>query len=55
MLKNCSDDNKKRVVGKFVENDHEKIDRLMELYFKYSEQVDKVKFSDEEDEVYIFF
>ncbi|RNA11195.1 beta-catenin 1, partial [Brachionus plicatilis] len=50
LLKNCSDDNKKRVIGKFVENDHEKIDRLLELYFKYSEQVDKVKFSDEEEE-----
>ena len=28
-----------RLVGKFVENDHEKVDRLLELHFKYSNKV----------------
>jgi beta-catenin-like protein 1 len=41
LLKNCSGSNKQRVLQKFVENDHEKIDRLLELFFKYSEEVAK--------------
>ncbi|CAF0710421.1 unnamed protein product [Brachionus calyciflorus] len=50
LLKNCTGENKQRVIGKFVENDHEKIDRLMELYYKYSEQVERVKLSDADEE-----
>lgn len=78
LLKNCNTANKERVIGKFVENDHEKVrveilnklfyrsiiieknnnlikkkvDRLLELYFKYCEQVDQVDLEDvdEEDE-----
>jgi hypothetical protein len=78
LLKNCNTANKERVIGKFVENDHEKVrgeilnnifyrsliifeknnnlikkvDRLLELYFKYCEQVDQVDLDDvdEEDE-----
>lgn len=39
LLKNCSGNSKQRVVLKFTENDFEKVDRLMELYFKYSDEV----------------
>ena len=42
LLKNCNGQNKQRVLLKFVENDYEKVDRLLELYFKYSEQVRKI-------------
>ena len=39
LLKNCTDNSKLRVMQKFTENDYEKVDRLMELYFKYAEEV----------------
>ena len=49
LLKNCSGANKQRIISKFTENDFEKIDRLLELYFKYSEEVDKIeKLNDDE-------
>jgi len=41
LLKNCSGSNRQRVLAKFTENDHEKVDRLMELHFKYLESVNK--------------
>ena len=52
LLKNCDETNKQRVIFKFMENDHEKVDRLFELYFKYVEQVEKTELepSDDEDE-----
>ncbi len=50
MLKNCSGPNKQRVINKFTENDFEKIDRLLELYFKYSEEVEKIEKSIEDDD-----
>ena len=50
MLKNCSGSNKQRVINKFTENDFEKIDRLLELYFKYSEEVEKIEKSIEDDD-----
>lgn len=43
LLKNCTGANKQRILNKFAENDFEKVDRLMELYFKYLEQVDRVE------------
>lgn len=30
---------RERLIGKFVENDHEKVERLMELHFKYQRRV----------------
>ena len=42
LLKNCTGSSKQRVIQKFTENDYEKVDRLLELYFKYAEEVDKV-------------
>ncbi len=50
LLKNCSGPNKQRVINKFTENDFEKIDRLLELYFKYSEEVEKIEKSIEDDD-----
>ncbi|XP_071958484.1 beta-catenin-like protein 1 [Antedon mediterranea] len=42
MLKHCTAANKLRVINKFVENDHAKVDRLMELHFKYLTRVQNV-------------
>lgn len=39
LLKNCSGSVKDRVITKFLENDHEKVDRLLELHFKQLQQV----------------
>ncbi|XP_013791309.1 beta-catenin-like protein 1 [Limulus polyphemus] len=39
MLKNCKGTQRQRLLNKFTENDHEKVDRLMELHFKYLEKV----------------
>lgn len=39
MLKNCKPTQRQRLLNKFTENDHEKVDRLMELHFKYLEKV----------------
>ncbi|XP_075558957.1 beta-catenin-like protein 1 isoform X1 [Dermacentor variabilis] len=60
MLKNCKTTQRQRLLNKFTENDHEKVDRLMELHFKYLEKVHAIdniierekenpKFHDEED------
>lgn len=42
LLKSCSGNSKQRVLQKFTENDHEKVDRLIEIYFKYLEKVNIV-------------
>jgi beta-catenin-like protein 1 len=42
LVKNCDGIQRQRLINKFVENDHEKVDRLMELHFKYLERVNKV-------------
>lgn len=42
MLKNCKGTQRQRLLTKFTENDHEKVDRLMELHFKYLEKVHAV-------------
>lgn len=39
MLKNCKGPQRQRLLNKFTENDHEKVDRLMELHFKYLDKV----------------
>lgn len=41
LVKNCEGIQRQRLVNKFTENDHEKIDRLMELHFKYLDRVNK--------------
>ena len=61
LLKNCKGSQKQRILAKFTEADHEKVDRLMELHFKY---VDRVAMTEErlrrsqdedldEDEIYL--
>ena len=39
LFKNVQGSHRERVVAKFVENDHEKVERLMELHFKYQRRV----------------
>jgi len=41
LLKACSEENRTRIITKFVEHEHEKIDRLVELLLKYRERVDR--------------
>ncbi|XP_071440545.1 beta-catenin-like protein 1 [Hetaerina americana] len=42
MLRNCRGPQRQRLLSKFTENDHEKVDRLLELHFKYLEKVEQV-------------
>ena len=53
---------RQRLLAKFTENDHEKVERLMELHFKYLERVelaeDKIEREgldkiEDEEEIYI--
>ncbi|CAG5107037.1 Similar to Ctnnbl1: Beta-catenin-like protein 1 (Mus musculus) [Cotesia congregata] len=57
MLKNCKGPQRQRLLSKFTENDYEKVDRLMELHFKYLEKVEEVesnaKEDDDEEESYL--
>jgi beta-catenin-like protein 1 len=58
MLRNTKGGQKQRLLAKFVENDFEKVDRLMELHLKYLDKVHSIdreienqkKNQDEEDE-----
>ncbi|UJR28184.1 hypothetical protein I4U23_009437 [Adineta vaga] len=54
LIRNCSGANRQRVFNKFTENDHEKVDRIMELHFQYYERVqaanNHIGDDDEEDE-----
>lgn len=43
MLRNCTGPQRQRLLSKFTENDYEKVDRLMELHFKYLEKVEEVE------------
>lgn len=55
MVKNCKGPQKQRLLSKFTENDHEKVDRLLELHFKYLERVERTDRSlaeDDEEELY---
>lgn len=42
MLRNTKASQKQRLLSKFVENDFEKVDRLMELHLKYLEKVENI-------------
>ncbi|KAI5714751.1 beta-catenin-like protein 1 isoform X1 [Diaphorina citri] len=56
MLRNCSGPQRQRLLSKFTENDHEKVDRLLELHFKYLSKVDeadKEQRDEDEDENYL--
>ncbi|XP_014215236.1 beta-catenin-like protein 1 isoform X2 [Copidosoma floridanum] len=50
MLRNCKGQQRLRLFSKFTENDFEKIDRLMELHFKYLEKVEEVEKNAREDD-----
>ncbi|XP_024872199.1 beta-catenin-like protein 1 [Temnothorax curvispinosus] len=50
MLKNCKGQQRQRLLSKFTENDYEKVDRLMELHFKYLEKVEEVEKNGKDDE-----
>ena len=39
LLKNCRGSQRQRLVAKFTESDHEKVERLMELHFKFYDKV----------------
>ena len=42
MLRNCKGAQRQRLLAKFAENDHEKVDRLLELHLKYLEKVEAI-------------
>lgn len=42
MLHNCRGQQRQRLLSKFTENDHEKVDRLLELHFKYLDKVEEI-------------
>ena len=39
LMKNCRGPQRQRLLSKFTENDHEKVERLMEMHFKFLEKV----------------
>ncbi|PVD20541.1 hypothetical protein C0Q70_18697 [Pomacea canaliculata] len=47
LLRHCHGTQRQRLLSKFTENDHEKVERLMELHFKY---LDKVRHCDDQIE-----
>ena len=49
LLKNCKSSHRQRLLGKFVENDYEKVDRALELHFKYLEKVSSAQEDIDED------
>ncbi|ALC46362.1 CG11964 [Drosophila busckii] len=42
MLRNCKGTQRARMLTKFTENDHEKVDRLLELHLKYLAKVETI-------------
>ncbi|KAH8335723.1 hypothetical protein KR074_012024, partial [Drosophila pseudoananassae] len=42
MLRNCKGTHRQRMLAKFTENDHEKVDRLLELHLKYLVKVEAI-------------
>lgn len=42
MLRNCKGSQRQRLLAKFTENDHEKVDRLLELHLKYLDKVESI-------------
>lgn len=56
MLRNCRGTQRQRLLSKFTENDHEKVDRLLELHFKYLDKVEEIDARIERQrKVFIFF
>lgn len=59
MLRNCRGSQRQRLISKFTENDHEKVDRLLELHFKYLDKVEAIDSAidesaeEDEDAVYL--
>ena len=61
LLKNCRGSQRQRLLTKFTESDHEKVERLMELHFKYCDKVavteERLRNEDQadldEDEMYL--
>uniref|UniRef100_A0A6M2DJ01 Beta-catenin-like protein 1 n=1 Tax=Xenopsylla cheopis TaxID=163159 RepID=A0A6M2DJ01_XENCH len=62
MLRNCRGSQRQRLLSKFTENDHEKVDRLLELHFKYLDKVEEIdsvieqqrtKDNDDDDAIYM--
>ncbi len=62
LVKNCKGAHKQRIMTKFTEADHEKVERLMELHFKYLDKVgaadarsnrDDDDEDDDEDQAYL--
>lgn len=60
LLKSCAGSQRTRLLAKFTESDHEKVDRLMELHFKYFDKVRSIdqqrsveEDEEDEDEVYL--
>lgn len=49
MLRNCKGAQRQRLLSKFIENDFEKVDRLMELHLKYLEKVENFDAQIEQD------
>ncbi|XP_071625470.1 beta-catenin-like protein 1 [Temnothorax longispinosus] len=43
LLKNCKGQQRQTLLSYFTENDYEKVNRLMELHFKYLEKVEEVR------------
>ncbi|XGW22845.1 hypothetical protein V3C99_005235 [Haemonchus contortus] len=41
LLRSCGDTARQRMMGKFVEHEHEKVDRAIELFIKYKEKLAK--------------
>lgn len=52
MLRNTKGSQKQRLLSKFVENDFEKVDRLMELHLKYLEKVETIDREIEEQKLF---
>jgi beta-catenin-like protein 1 len=50
LVRNCTGSNRQRVLNKFTENDHEKVDRLMELHFQYFERIQSANNNLEDDD-----
>lgn len=42
MLRHCRGPQRQRLMNKFTENDYEKVDRLLELHFKYLTKVELI-------------
>ena len=42
LFRNVKGGHRERLISKFVENEHEKVDRLMELHFRYSRRINEL-------------